>query len=581
MNLSNTAVPIYYGQFREKVLRGEIPVNEEISMQMNRIDQRIADPRFYYDPGMVEGYVAYCNEELTLTNGEPLHLLDTFCLWAEDVLGWYYFVDRDVYEPYTDRPGGRYVRKHIKKRLTKKQFLIVGRGAAKTMYSSTLQSYTLNIDPMTTSQAALAPTVRQADEVLSPIRTSIVRSRGPLFKLLTRGSMQATNGPLANRPILYSSKDGIVNRMTGSKLTLCPMSIDKIQGFQYKMASVDEWLSGDIREDVIGALEQGSAKNEDYLIVATSSEGTVRNAVGDSIKMELVDILKGKYYAPHVSIWYYKLDDIKEVSNPAMWVKAQPNIGHTVSYETYHEEVERAENVPSARNDILAKRFGIPLEGFTYFFTYEETMPHFRTDFYNMACAMGMDASQGDDFWAFDFWFPVDNYRFGLKTVCFVSEKSILTLPNAMRIKYDEFLEEGSLHVMEGTILDPMKVYDEIERYINENRFDVRAFGYDPYNAKAFVERWVLENGPYGVEKVPQGSRTESVPLGEIKHLAHTRSLLFDQKIVQFTMGNAITMTDTNGNRKLYKKRLDHKIDVVAAAVDALVAYKAHIDAFE
>lgn len=582
MSLSNTAVPRYYGEFRERVLRGEVPVNKEIAMEMNRIDQLIADPRYYYDDKAVEGYVAYCNNELTLTDGSPMELLDTFKLWAEEIYGWYYFMDRDVYVPNPDNHGGKYVRKRYKERLTKKQFLIVARGAAKSMYGSTIQSYELNIDGTTTSQVATAPTMRQADEVLGPIRTSIIRSRGPLFKMLTYGSINNTTGSTANRPKLYSSKKGIVNTLTGSVLEIIPMSIDKLQGYHHKVATVDEWLSGDIREDVIGAIEQGAAKNDTYTIIAMSSEGTVRNAAGDSIKMELLQILRGEYYAPHVSIWYYRLDDISEVANPAMWIKANPNLGKTVKYETYQLDVERAEKVPEARNDILAKRFGIPLEGFTYFFTYEETLPSRRPyNFWRMPCSLGMDASQGDDFWAFTFIFPLRDGRFGVKALCYITERTMISLPTAMRIKYEEFLNEGSLRVMPGSMLEPMTVYDDADQFIQQQEYEVRSFGFDPYNAKSFVERWEMENGPFGIEKVPQGARTESVPLGELKHLAESKLLLFDQAIVSFCMGNAITITDTNGNRKLYKKRADFKIDVVAGMIDALVAYKSHMDAFE
>lgn len=582
MALSNTAVPKYYGMFRDRVLRGEIPVNQEISMEMNRIDHLIADPRYYYDDLAVEGYIDYCNSELTLVDGTDLELLDTFKLWAEQIFGWYYFEEKDVYQMDEDARGGRYVRKRIKRRLTKKQYLIVARGAAKTMYASTIHSYELNIDGSTTTQLATAPTLRQADETLGPIRTSITRARGPLFKMLTMGSLQNTTGSYANRPKLCATKKGIENFLTGSILETRPMSINKLQGFQYKVASIDEWLSGDIREDVVGAVEQGSAKNPTYLILAMSSEGTVRNAAGDSIKMELMQILRGEYYAPHVSIWYYRLDDIKEVSNPAMWLKAQPNLGKTVSYETYQLDVERAEKVPEARNDILAKRFGIPLEGFTYYFTYEETLPTKRPlNFWGLPCAIGMDASQGDDFWSFTFLFPLRDGSFGLKAMCYVTERTMMCLPTALRIKYEEFLNEGSLRVRPGSMLEPMDVYDDIDDFIQSQGIDVRAFGFDPYNAKGFMERWEMENGPFGIEKVPQGARTESVPLGEIKHLAESKLLLFDQKIVSFTMGNAITITDTNGNRKLYKKRADAKIDVVAGAVDAVVAYKTHMDAFE
>lgn len=582
--LSNTAVPRYYGEFRQKVLSGQIPVNQEISMEMNRIDDLIRNPRYYYDENAVEGYIAYCNTELTLTDGSPLELLDTFKLWAEEVFGWYYFEDRDVYEPNQDGHGGHYVRKRIKKRLTKKQFLIVARGAAKSMYGSTMHSYMLNVDGSTTSQIATAPTLRQAEEVISPIRVSITRSRGPLFKMLTMGSIHNTIGSKANRPMLCSTKKGVENFLTSSVLEVRPMTIDKLQGFHPKLSTVDEWLSGDIREDVVGAIEQGCTKmrNDDYIIIAMSSEGTVRNAAGDDIKMELLQILRGDYYAPHISIWYYRLDDVKEVSNPAMWVKAQPNLGKTVSYEAYQLDVERAEKVPSARNDILAKRFGLPLEGFTYFFTYEETLPTKNPlTFWRMPCAMGMDASQGDDFWAFTFLFPLSRGKFGVKTLCYVTDRTVAALPTSMRLKYEEFIQEGSLRVMTGTMLDPMTVYEDVDRYIIDNEYDVRCFGYDPYNAKAFVERWEMENGPYGIVKVPQGARTESVPLGEIKHLCESKLLLFDQVMMSFTMGNAITIEDTNGNRKLYKKRVEHKIDSVAGLIDAVVAYKSHQDFFE
>lgn len=579
--LSNTATPIYYRQFRDDVLAGHIAVPEAISMQMNRIDQRIADPRYYYDDQAINGYIDFCENELCLTDGSPLNLLDTFKLWAEDALAWFYFVERDVYQPDPDGRGGRYVRKLIKKRLTHKQFLIVGRGSSKTLYASTHQMYGVAVDPETTSQVVTAPTMAQAEETLGPMRTAITRSRGPLFKFMTMGSIQNTTGNKANRPKLCSTKKGIENFLTNSICQVRPMSIDKLQGYHDKIATIDEWLSGDVREDVIGAIEQGSAKVDDYLIIATSSEGTVRNSVGDSIKMELMDILRGDYVNDHVSIWYYRLDDIKEVNDPAMWVKASPNIGKTVSYETYQEEVERAERVPSARNDILAKRFGIPLEGYTYFFTYEETIPFHPQNFWRMMCAMGMDASQGDDFWSFTFLFPLRQMRFGVKTLCYISERTMMALPQAMRIKYEEFLNEGSLRVLPGTMLDPMDVYDDVERYIDENQYDVSAFGYDPYNAKAFVERWAMENGPFGIEKVPQGARTETVPLGEIKHMAESRLLIFDQEMMSFTMGNAITLEDTNGNRKLYKKRADNKIDSVAALMDALVAYKLHKDNFD
>lgn len=581
MSLSNTATPIYYGRFREKVLAGLIPVNKEVSMQMNRIDARIEDPRYYYDNEAINGYVEFCEGELTLTDGSELTLLDTFKLWAEDALSWFYFETKDVYVANEDGHGGHYVRKHVKRRLTRKQFLIVGRGNSKTLYAETIQAYGLVVDPETTNQVATAPTMAQAEETLRPFRTALVRSHGPLFKFLTAGSINNTTGDRSTRPKLVATKKGIENFLTGSLLQVRAMSIDKLQGYRDKYATVDEWLSGDVREDPIGAIEQGSAKTGDYLIIATSSEGTVRNSVGDNIKMELMKILKGEYTNDHVSIWYYRLDDIKEVSDPAMWMKAAPNIGITVSYETYQEEVDRAEQVPAARNDILAKRFGIPLEGYTYFFTYEETLPFPPQSFYKMICAMGMDASQGDDFWSFTFLFPLRGMRFGVKSVCYISEKTMLSLPQATRLKYEEFLNEGSLRVLPGAMLDPMDVYDDIDSYITENQFDISAFGYDPYNAKAFAERWVMENGPFGVEVVHQGARTESVPLGEIKHLAETRSLIFDQAIVQFTMGNAITLEDTNGNRKLYKKRADNKIDCVAALMDALVAYKLHKDNFE
>lgn len=582
--LSNTATPRYYGEFRRKVLNGEIPVCQEISMEMNRIDELIHNPRYFYDEKAVEGYVSYCNEELTLTDGSSLELLDTFKLWAEQVFGWYYFEERDVYVPNQSNRGGQYVRKRLRKRLVRKQYLIVARGAAKSMYGSTLHSYMLNIDGSTTSQIATAPTLRQADEVLGPIRVSIARSRGPLFKMLTMGSIHNTTGSKANRPMLCATKKGIENFLTNSILEVRPMTIDKLQGFHPKLSTIDEWLSGDIREDVIGAIEQGCTKirNDDYLIVAMSSEGTVRNAAGDDIKMELLQILRGEYYAPHVSIWYYRLDDIKEVSDPAMWVKAQPNLGKTVSYEAYQLDVERAEKVPAARNDILAKRFGLPLEGFTYFFTYEETLTCGKSlTFWRMACALGMDASQGDDFWSFTFLFPMRGGKFGVKTLCYITDRTAMSLPTSIRVKYEEFIQEGSLRIMPGTMLDPMGVYEDVDRFIIENQYDIRCFGYDPYNAKGFVERWEMENGPFGIVKVPQGARTESVPLGEIKHLCESKLLLFDQQMMTFTMGNAITIEDTNGNRKLYKKRADHKIDSVAALIDALVAYKTIQDAFE
>lgn len=581
MSLSNTATPIYYGIFREEVLAGRIPVNNEISMQMNRIDARIQDSRYYYDDCAINGFIEFCNNELTLTDGSDMMLLDSFKLWAEDALSWFYFVDRTVYEPNPDGHGGHYVMKRIKKRLTTKQLIITARGSAKTMYAEAIQMYFLVVDGSTTKQVATAPTMAQAEETLGPMRTAITRSRGPLFKFLTQGSINNTTGSKAARPKLYSSKKGIENKLTDSIVEVKTMSVDKLQGYRHKIATVDEWLSGDVRENVIGAIEQSASKNDDYLIIATSSEGTVRNSVGDNIKMEALSILRGEYVNEHVSIWYYRLDDVKEVNDPAMWVKANPNLGQTVSYETYQLDVERAEKVPSERNDILAKRFGIPMEGYTYFFTYEETIPFPPQSFYRMMCSMGMDASQGDDFWSFTFLFPLRGMRFGVKTLCYISEKTMMLLPNAMRIKYEEFLNEGSLRVLPGAMLDPMDVYDDLDRFLDENQYDVSAFGYDPYNSKAFVERWVMENGPFGVEKVPQGARTESVPLGEIKHLTESRCLIFDQDMVSFTMGNAITLEDTNGNRKLYKKRADNKIDSVAALMDAMVAYKLHKDNFE
>ncbi len=581
MALSNTAVPIYYGQFRDAVIRGEIPVCREISMEMNRIDDLIANPSFYYDDEAVEGFVRYCENELTLTDGSDLNLLDTFKLWAEQIFGWYYFVERSVYEPSPDNHGGRYVTKRIKKRLVNKQYLIITRGAAKSMYDSCIQSYFLNIDPSTTHQITTAPTMKQAEEVLSPIRTSITRARGPLFKFLTEGSIQNTTGSKANRVKLASTKKGIENFLTGSLLEIRPMSIDKLQGLRCKVATVDEWLSGDIREDVIGAIEQGASKLDDYLILATSSEGTVRNSSGDTIKMELMDILKGDYINPHVSIWYYKLDDIKEVANPATWLKANPNLGKTVTYETYQLDVERAEKAPAARNDILAKRFNLPMEGYTYFFTYEETLPHRRRDFWQMPCALGADLSQGDDFCAFTFLFPLRNDCFGVKVRSYISSVTLNKLPMAMRIKYNDFINEGSLIVLDCTVLDMMTVYDDLDQFIIDTGYDVRCFGFDPYNAREFIERWETENGPYGIEKVPQGAKTESVPLGELKLYAEQRALIFDQELMTFTMGNCITLEDTNGNRKLLKKRRQEKIDNVAAMLDAYVAYKANKDAFE
>lgn len=581
MGLSNTAVPKYYGQFRQEVLRGNIPVNKEISMEMNRIDDLINNRGVYYDEDAVEGYIAYCENELTLTDGADLTLLDTFKLWAEQIFGWYYFIERSVFEPNPDNHGGRYVRKMIKKRLINKQYLIVARGAAKSMYGSTIQNFFLNVDTSTTHQITTAPTMRQADEVMSPIRTSITRSRGPLFKFLTEGSLQNTTGSKSARVKLASTKKGIENFLTGSLLEVRPMSIDKLQGLRPKISTVDEWLSGDVREDVVGAIEQGASKLDDWLIVAMSSEGTVRNSSGDTIKMELMNILKGEYINPHVSIFYYRLDDIKEVGDPNMWIKAQPNIGKTVSYETYQLDVERAENAPANRNDILAKRFGIPMEGYTYFFTYEETKPHRRRDYWSMPCALGADLSQGDDFCAFTFLFPLSRGLFGVKTRCYISSLTLSKLPGAMRIKYEEFIKEGSLMVLECTVLDMMEVYEDLDRFIIDSQYDVRAFGFDPYNAREFVTRWELENGPYGIEKVIQGVKTESVPLGELKILAEQRMLDFDQLLMSFSMGNAITLEDTNGNRKLLKKRYDQKIDSVSALMDAWIAFKLHKDAFE
>lgn len=580
MALSNTAVPKYYGKFRDAVISGQIPVCKEVSMEMNRIDALIKNPGIYYDDQAVEGWIKYCENEMTLTDGSDLELLDTFKLWGEQIFGWYYFIERSVPEP-NENGRIRYVRKTIKKRLINKQYLVVGRSAAKSLYGSCIQSYWLNVDTSTTLQVTTAPTMRQADEILSPIRTAITRARGPLFKFLTEGSLQNTTGSRANRVKLASTKKGIENFLTGSLLEVRPMSIDKLQGLRCKVATVDEWLSGDIREDPIGALEQGAAKNDDWLIVAMSSEGTVRNGSGDTIKMELMDILKGDYVNPHVSIWFYKLDDIKEVADPSMWIKANPNLGKTVSYETYQLDVERAENAPAARNDILAKRFGIPLEGYTYFFSYEETLPHRRRDFWSMPCSMGADLSQGDDFCAFTFLFPLRGGSFGIKTRSYISSLTLSKLPMAMRKKYDDFIKEGSLCVLEGTVLDLEEVYDDLDRHINKCGYDVRTFGFDPYNARSFVERWERENGPYGIEKVPQGAKTESVPLGELKLLAEERMLIFDEDLMSFTMGNCITVQDTNGNRKLLKKRRDQKIDNVAAMMDAYIAYKANKEAFE
>ena len=581
MSLSNTATPIYYGQFRDAVMRGEIPVCREVSLEMNRIEELIANPGIYYDDEAVNGFIAFCENELTLTNGEDLHLLDTFKLWAEQIFGWYYYVDRSVYVPNPDGYGGRYVRKSIKKRLIKKQYLIVARGAAKSMYASCIQNFFLNADGSTTHQITTAPTMKQAEEVLSPIRTAIARSRGPLFQFLTEGSIQNTTGSKANRVKLASTKKGIENFLTGSLLEIRPMSIDKLQGLNSRINTIDEWLSGDIREDVVGAIEQGASKNDDYLIIAISSEGTVRNGPGDTIKMELADILKGDYVNRHVSIWWYKLDSIDEVSDPEMWMKAQPNIGKTVSYETYQLDVERAEKNPSVRNDILAKRFGIPMEGYTYYFTYEETLPHRKREFWEMPCSLGADLSQGDDFCSFTFLFPLSNGKFGIKTRNYISSLTYLKLPAAMKVKYDQFLNEGSLMVLEGTVLDMTEVYEDLDEHIINSRYDVRCLGFDPYNAKEFVERWERGNGPFGIEKVIQGAKTETVPLGELKKLSEERMLLFDEELMSYAMGNAITIEDTNGNRKLMKKRYDQKIDPVASMMDAYIAYKNNKDAFE
>ena len=579
--LSNTATPKYYGQFRDAVLRGEIPVCQTISMEMNRIDDLIANPGVYYDEDAVEGWILCCESELTLTDGGDLHLLDSFKLWAEQIFGWYYFVERSVFQP-DQKGGGKYVRKRIKKRLINKQYLIVARGAAKSVYCSCIHNYFLNVDTTTTHQITTAPTMRQSEEVLSPLRTAITRSRGDLFKFLTEGSLQNTTGSKANRQKLASTKKGIENFLTGSLLEVRPMSIDKLQGLRPKIATVDEWLSGDIREDVVGAIEQGASKLDDYLIVATSSEGTVRNGSGDTIKMELMDILRGEYYAPHVSIWYYRLDDVSEVADPSMWIKANPNLGKTVTYETYQLDVERAEKAPAARNDILAKRFGIPMEGYTYFFTYEETLIHKHRDYWDMPCSLGADLSQGDDFCAFTFMFPVKGgSAFGIKTRSYITTRTLNTLPSALRNKYEEFIQEGSLIVLEGTVLDMIEVYEDLDQHIVDMRYDVRCFGYDPYNATSFIERWCKENGEYGVEKVIQGAKTESVPLGELKKLSEDCLLFFDEKLMSFTMGNCIVTEDTNGNRKLYKKRREEKIDNVAAMMDAYVAYKLHTEDFE
>lgn len=587
MALSNTAVPKYYGQFREAVLRGEIPVCREISMEMNRIDALIDDPNYYYDDLAVEGFISFCENELTLTDGSDLHLLDSFKLWAESIFGWYYFVERSIYEPNPNGHGGHYVNKLIKKRLIKKQYLIVARGAAKSMYASCIQNYFLNVDTSTTHQVVTAPTMKQAEEVMSPIRTSITRSRGPLFKFLTEGSLQNTTGSRANRVKLAATKKGVENFLTGSLLEVRPMSIDKLQGLRVKVATIDEWLSGDVRENPMDALEQGAAKeqsdsaNNDYLILAISSEGTVRNGCGDTVKMELAEILKGEYINPHVSIWWYKLDSIDEIGDPEMWIKANPNLGKTVTYETYQLDVEKAEKAPASRNDIIAKRFGIPMEGYTYYFTYEETLPHRRQTFNHLPCALGADLSQGDDFCAFTFLFPLSNGSFGVKTRNYISELTLMKLPAAMRAKYNIFIDEGSLIVLEGTVLDMMEVYDDLDNHIMRCEYDVRCFGFDPYNAKEFVSRWEQENGPFGIEKVIQGAKTESVPLGELKKFSEERMLLFDEELMTFAMGNCITLEDTNGNRKLYKRRHEQKIDAVAAMMDAYVAYKANRDAFD
>ena len=579
--LSNTVVPKYYGMFRDAVIRGDIPVCREIDLEMNRIDRLIANPEYWYDDKAVEGWIAYCEEELTLTDGSDLVLLDSFKLWGEQVFGWYYFVERSVYEPYPDGHGGHFVNKVIRKRLINKQYLIVGRGAAKSLYDSCIQSYFENVDTTTTHQITTGPTMKQAEEVITPIKTAITRARGPLFQFLTEGSLQNTTGSKADRTKLASTKKGIENFLTGSLIEVRPMRIDKLQGLRCKIATVDEWLSGDVREDVVGAIEQGASKVDDYLIIATSSEGTVRNGSGDTIKMELMKILKGEYPAHNVSIWWYKLDSIDEVSRPEMWLKANPNIGKTVTYETYQKDVERAENAPAVRNDILAKRFGIPMEGYTYFFTYEETLPHRKRDYWQMPCALGADLSQGDDFCAFTFLFPLSNEAFGVKTRNYITSLTLMRLPAAMRVKYEQFMAEGSLVVLEGTVLDMTQVYEDLERHIIKREYDVRCFGYDPYNAKEFVARWEAENGPFGIEKVIQGAKTESVPLGELKKLSEERMLLFDEELMTFAMGNCITLEDTNGNRKLLKKRYEQKIDAVAAMMDAYVAYKLNREAFE
>lgn len=581
MTLSNTAVPKYYGEFRERVISGEIPVNREISMEMNRIDSLIASPKYYYDDMAINGFIDFCENELTLTDGSDLHMLDTFKLWSEQIFGWYYFVERSVYQPNKEGRGGKYVTKKIKKRLTTKQYLIVARGAAKSMYASCIQAYFLNVDTSTTHQIVTSPTMRQAEEVIAPIRTAIARSRGPLFEFLTEGTHHNTVGNMFARAKLASTKKGVENFLTNSLLEIRPMSIDKLQSIRPKISTVDEWLSGDVREDVVGAIEQGASKLDDYLIVAVSSEGTVRNGSGDTIKMELQDILKGEYIAPHVSIWHYKLDSVDEVADPECWIKAQPNIGKTVSYDTYQQDVERAEKAPASRNDILAKRFGLPMEGYTYFFTYEETIPHKQREFWGMPCSLGADLSQGDDFTAFTFLFPLKDGSFGIKTRSYITTLTLSKLPLAMRLKYEAFIDEGSLIVMEGTVLDMMDVYDDLDKFILDSEYDVRTFGYDPYNAREFITRWESENGPFGIEKIPQGAKTESVPLGELKILSEERMLIFDQNLMQFAMGNSITLEDTNGNRKLYKKRNDAKIDNVAAMMDAYIAYKVNKDAFE
>jgi phage terminase large subunit-like protein len=581
VGLSNTAVPTYYGQFRDAVMRGDIPVNREISQEMNRIDSLIANPNIYYDDQAVEGFLRFCEGEMTLTDGNDLHLLFTFKLWSEQIFGWYFFVERSVYVPMDGNRGGHYEKRTIKTRLIKKFYLIVARGGAKSMFAALIQAYFLTVDTSTTHQITAAPTMKQAEEVMSPFRTAITRSRGPLFKFLTEGSLQNTTGNRMMRQKLAATKKGVENFLTGSLLEIRPMTINKLQGLRTKIATIDEWLSGDLREDVIGAVEQGASKLDDYLIVAISSEGTVRNGSGDTIKMELADILKGEYLAPHVSIWHYKLDELEEVADPAMWLKAQPNLGQTVTYETYQLDVERAEKAPAARNDILAKRFGIPMEGYTYFFTYEETLPHRVRDFWQLPCAMGMDASQGDDFWAFTFLFPLGGDKYGVKTRSYITERTLMLLQVAMRVKYEEFTKEGSLHVMNGTVLDWEEIYEDVDAFVIGSEYDVRALGYDPYNAKEFVTRWSAENGPFGIEKVMQGAKTESVPLGELKKLSEDRGLIFDQSLMSFAMGNAITLEDTNGNRKLLKKRQEEKIDNVAALMDAYIAFKANKEAFE